>query len=207
MNRIYRTSEAAHQANILAVLAATDAPLCRKQFAQQIDLCGHRLLKMLRLLLADKKIHIVHVLRGNRYYRPGAAPAAVPSTQERILAALAAGPTSMPQLVDQLGITYGYLNMRLNELHAAKQIYVAKQIKQANLVVRLWAIGDKPDAPRPKRLTTNQKYKRKLAKLKTDPEWVEARERRQKVKAIVSAPAPDAWMAQFAGLFGQRMAA
>lgn len=201
-----------HRAQILAILNGTQEALTLKEIARTMDVAIPRMWDLARLMVAEQSMHVARTHSSTRYYRPGPSTGAAsigPTVEARILAALAEKPMTAGQLGAHLGISKSHLchviNSKLRAPGQPKQVYIRKYVKQANVRPMLYDVGNRPDAKRPAPITQAEKSRRARVRMRADEDKREAMLKKDRFRKIQ--PKADPFMAQFAGLFGERRAA
>lgn len=209
----YKAVMDAQKAQILAILAGAQEDLAAKQILRHMppDVCVERMQNLLAWMTADKAVHIARTYGKTRFYRIGAESGLpAPTPAERILFALSElGPQTGQQLHEATGLSRTYIcdiiNRELRPEGGPKQVYIRKFIKKGNARTLLYAIGSQPDAVRPKPLSQAENERRRQIRLRADADKME--QFRMKARLRKVKPKADPFLSQFAGLFGQRMAA
>jgi hypothetical protein len=124
--------------------------------------------------------------------------------------ALDAQPMTRVELAEATGYRRRTVETYVERMYAAGEIRVVKWLRRElgrGPLVPVFAFGPGPDAIKPKPKTPAQLAKRMRAKVKADPlrrlEYLQKARIRETRRGRVKAK-PDAWMAQFAGIFGNR---
>jgi predicted ArsR family transcriptional regulator len=96
----------------------------------------------------------------------------VSEREATILKAIKEQPMTAGQLAEKLGLCVSYMRRYTARLHAEKKIHAADWLPNLHGGTRAakYAIGDRPDAPKPEPLTAKQKNERRWATLKADPQ-------------------------------------
>jgi hypothetical protein len=206
----YQAVMAAQKAQVLSILAAAQDELTGKHLLRYMpgDVSISRMQYLLRLLVADKAIHIARIHSSMRFYRIGASTGTdAPTPAERILFALSElGPQTAQQLQESTGLSRAYvcevINRDLRPVGGPKKVYIRQYLKAGNIRIILYAIGSQPDAQRPKPLSDAEKQRRRKIKIRADADRSEMERIKDRLRKI--RPKADPVMSQFAGLFGSR---
>lgn len=191
----------------------------RMQRAEEIIGAGHQTVRsmasnLLVSLVTARKI-LDGMLAENKAYtwmqpaQPGHSPmrfyaAGTRSRGEKlqqIIRHLSVDPLSMKELCLVMGCGTMTAHRALMELKAQNRIHVARWTPVGRNYEQLWTAGAGQDAPKPKPMTTTQKYKVRAVRMKLDPEMAIREANRRKAKALV--PRRDPFVAALFGPAGQ----
>ena len=186
----------ADKAQILAILNSADKEMTAKQIAQKVAMCLTRVWDMLRWMTEEQAIHMPRQHGPTRFYRPGpgdTTPAAPLDPVSRILAALKEhGPMRSSEIAEKTGLSRTYVaqllkhNMRGHPPGQRKLVYIRRYIKEGNVRIHVYDVGNRPDARRPMPQSNKEKLRKQRIKLRADPikhELYKAKERRRHFKA------------------------
>lgn len=79
--------------------------------------------------------------------------------------------STVSELSEESGLSIPTVRKYLKELHKYNVIHISRYVKdkRGNMTVKSWALGDKPDAKKPRRVTPKQacaKYRAKMKHIK-----------------------------------------